>query len=297
MGLEKLSIAIVRAGIGGMAICGHFAANRRKSERLRTGAAQFARVGAGIQMMPNSMKVLRRSAWKKSAPHAFQPYSHLNREWDTGKVMRELPMPENLFGAPYLCMHRADLHDALAAVVPPEIIHFEQETGRPGAKSAARYAGFRRWHARASRPVIGADGVHSMVRDIIVGPDAPIHKAASPIARCFHPAAEWHGYRPLAHEVVGYRPAHRHLLHHRQSQRTLFRHQRSRTRRMDDARILVRQGRCERIAPGLSRVFTPTCAPCSKPAPTATNGRSSSANLCRAGATGAWCCSAMPATP
>ena len=24
--------------------------------------------------------------------------------------------------------------------------------------------------------VVGADGVHSMVRDIIVGPDAPIHK-------------------------------------------------------------------------------------------------------------------------
>jgi len=32
-------------------------------------------------------------------------------------------MPESLFGAPYLCMHRADLHEALAAVVPEEIIH------------------------------------------------------------------------------------------------------------------------------------------------------------------------------
>ena len=29
-------------------------------------------------------------------------------------------MPESLFGAPYLCMHRADLHEALASAVPPE---------------------------------------------------------------------------------------------------------------------------------------------------------------------------------
>ena len=32
-------------------------------------------------------------------------------------------MPESLFGAPYLCMHRADLHEALVSRSPPEIIH------------------------------------------------------------------------------------------------------------------------------------------------------------------------------
>ena len=32
-------------------------------------------------------------------------------------------MPENLYGAPYLCMHRADLHGALASAVPAEIVH------------------------------------------------------------------------------------------------------------------------------------------------------------------------------
>ena len=29
--------------------------------------------------------------------------------WREYEVMRELPMPESLFGAPYLCMHRGDL--------------------------------------------------------------------------------------------------------------------------------------------------------------------------------------------
>ena len=37
--------------------------------------------------------------------------------------MSELPMPESLYGAPYLCMHRGDLHEALASAVPASIVH------------------------------------------------------------------------------------------------------------------------------------------------------------------------------
>jgi 2-polyprenyl-6-methoxyphenol hydroxylase-like FAD-dependent oxidoreductase len=34
-------------------------------------------------------------------------------------------MPESLFGAPYLCRHRGDIHEALVSVVPAELIHLE----------------------------------------------------------------------------------------------------------------------------------------------------------------------------
>src|SRR6266851_3819411 len=118
---KKLSIAIVGAGIGGMAA----AATLRQigiDVRVYEQSPRFARIGAGIQMMPNSMKVLRRIGVEERLRHAsFQPFSHLNRVWDTGEVMRELPMPESLYDAPYLCMHRAGLHAALAAVVPAAI--------------------------------------------------------------------------------------------------------------------------------------------------------------------------------
>jgi salicylate hydroxylase/6-hydroxynicotinate 3-monooxygenase len=140
-------------------------------------APRFARIGAGIQMMPNSMKVLRRIGVEERVIHtSFKPYSHLNREWDTGKVMRELPMPESLFGAPYLCMHRADLHDALAAVVPEEIIHLDKKLcglEQGAGQVTLLFADGTRAQAHA---VIGADGVHSVVRELIVGPDEPIHK-------------------------------------------------------------------------------------------------------------------------
>src|SRR6478735_7315623 len=95
---KKLSIAVVGAGMGGLAIAATL--NRAGFEvQVYEQASRFARIGAGIQMMPNSMKVLRgigiEERLKKSS---FAPYSHLNREWDTGEVMNELPMPEALYG-------------------------------------------------------------------------------------------------------------------------------------------------------------------------------------------------------
>jgi salicylate hydroxylase/6-hydroxynicotinate 3-monooxygenase len=176
MGRKQLSVAIVGAGMGGLAAA---AALRQAGFEVQVyeQAAHFARIGAGIQMMPNSMKVLRRiGVEERLRQSSFAPYSHLNRIWDTGEVTRELPMPESLFGAPYLCMHRGDLHDALAAVLPPGIIHLEKKlVGLEQASGRVTLAFADGTRAKADA-VIGADGVHSTVRDIIIGPDAPIHK-------------------------------------------------------------------------------------------------------------------------
>src|ERR1051325_5699120 len=120
---NKRSIAIIGAGMGGLAA----AATLRQAGfevQVYEQASRFARIGAGIQMMPNSMKVLRGIGIEQRLREtSFAPTSHLNRLGDTGEVTRELPMPESLYGAPYLCMHRAELHGALAAVLPNEIIH------------------------------------------------------------------------------------------------------------------------------------------------------------------------------
>src|ERR1700677_4592572 len=161
MGAKKLSFAIVGAGIGGMAV----AATLRQigvDVRVYEQAPRFLRIGAGIQMMPNSMKVLRRiGVEEKVLATSFKPYSHLNRKWDTGEVMRELPMPESLFGAPYLCMHRADLHNALAAVVPEEIIHLNKKLVGLEQRAAQVTLVFADGSRAQADAVIGADGVHS----------------------------------------------------------------------------------------------------------------------------------------
>jgi salicylate hydroxylase/6-hydroxynicotinate 3-monooxygenase len=176
MSNKKLSIAVVGAGMGGLAV----AATLRQvgiDAQVYEQAGRFGRIGAGIQMMPNSMKVLRGIGVEDRLRQvAFPPFSHLNRDGVSGDIMRELPMPEALYGAPYLCMHRADLHDALASAVPSDVIHLNKKlTGLDQAGGAVTLS-FADGSKAVADAVVGADGVHSIVRDIIVGPDAPIHR-------------------------------------------------------------------------------------------------------------------------
>jgi 2-polyprenyl-6-methoxyphenol hydroxylase-like FAD-dependent oxidoreductase len=190
---NTLSIAIVGAGMGGLTA----AATLRQAGfevQVYEQAPRFARIGAGIQMMPNSMKVLREiGVEERIRPLSFQPYSHLNRAWDTGELMRELPMPESLFGAPYLCMHRAELHDALRAVLPDDIIHLGRKlVGIEHGRDRVTLI-FENGTRALADAVVGADGVHSVVRDLIVGPDAPIHKGRIAYRAVF-PAALMNGF-------------------------------------------------------------------------------------------------------
>jgi 2-polyprenyl-6-methoxyphenol hydroxylase-like FAD-dependent oxidoreductase len=174
--MNKLSIAIVGAGMGGLAA----AATLRRAGldvQVYEQANRFARIGAGIQMMPNSMKVLRGIGIEERLRRvAFAPHSHLNREWDTGEVSNELPMPESLYGAPYLCMHRGDLHDALASAVPAEIIHLGRKLVDLDLRGSEVELSFADGSKARADAVVGADGVHSVVREILLGPDTPIHK-------------------------------------------------------------------------------------------------------------------------
>ena len=170
------SIAIIGAGMGGLtaaATLRFFGFDAQVYEQ----AARFTRLGAGIQMMPNSMKVLRRIGIEaRVRGTSFEPYSHLNRKADTGEVMRELPMPESLFKAPYLCMHRGDLHEALLTALPPDVIHRGKKLVGLDERADQVTLSFEDGTTATADAVVAADGVHSLVRDIIVGPDAPVHK-------------------------------------------------------------------------------------------------------------------------
>ncbi|MGZ8198881.1 MAG: FAD-dependent monooxygenase [Burkholderiales bacterium] len=174
---SNLSIAIVGAGMGGLAVAGTLRRAGFVNVEVYEQAGRFARIGAGIQMMPNSMKVLRGIGVEERLRRvAFAPYSHLNRVWNTGEITNELPMPEGLYGAPYLCMHRGDLHDALASVVPLESIHLDRKLVSLAQAGNAVTLAFADGSRATADLVIGADGVHSTVRDIILGPEKPVNR-------------------------------------------------------------------------------------------------------------------------
>ena len=163
------------------------------------------------------MKVLRGLGVEERLRRvAFAPRSHLNRVWDTGEVTNELPMPERLYGAPYLCMHRATLHDALAVGGAGGGRPARQEARRARAAAPARstlaFADGTRVRADA---VVGADGVHSTVRELLLGPEKLDVERPRGLPRGVPRGTGRARPRSLAHEVVGHRPPYRHLLHDR----------------------------------------------------------------------------------
>lgn len=175
--MKNLSIAIIGAGMGGLATA---AALRRAGidVQLYEQATRFTRLGAGIQIGCNAMKVLREFGLEPVLrAEAFYPRSWNNREYDTGEVRFDMIFGESAeerYGAPYLLGHRGDLHAALASVVPAEAIHLDHKLiGLEQRADKGVNLAFANGKVVVADAMVAADGVHSRVKEILFGKDRP----------------------------------------------------------------------------------------------------------------------------
>ena len=170
--MENHPLVILGAGIGGLASA---AALQRVGIQavVYEQASAFARLGAGLQQSPNAMRVLRGLGLEQRLrATAFEPRSSLNRDAYSGLVSNEHPLGQAVqerYGAPFLALHRGDLHQALADLLPAQqlrlgkrLVAMEQD----GDGVTLRFADGAVVRAGA---VIAADGVHSLVRDAVAG--------------------------------------------------------------------------------------------------------------------------------
>jgi 6-hydroxynicotinate 3-monooxygenase len=172
---RPLHVAVVGAGMGGLATA---AALRLVGIDVTVyeQASQFARIGAGIQIGCNAMKVLRQLGLEAMLrAQSFYPRSWNNRDWRTGNIKFDMIFGESAeakFGAPYLLAHRGDLHAALASAVSGECIRLSHKlVGLDETGDGVRLT-FANGATAVADAVIGADGVHSTVRDILFGTSA-----------------------------------------------------------------------------------------------------------------------------
>jgi 6-hydroxynicotinate 3-monooxygenase len=140
-------------------------------------APAFSRIGAGIILGANVMKVLRRLGVERPLLQmGLRPDAFVSRAWDTGETLYELTLDaasERRFGGPYINVHRGDLQAVLETAVRPGSIAFghcltglerTDKTLRLVFETGARYD---------ADIVIGADGIRSRVRDILLGAERP----------------------------------------------------------------------------------------------------------------------------
>jgi 6-hydroxynicotinate 3-monooxygenase len=174
--MSRPSIAVIGAGIGGLTAAA-LLHRHGYDVQVYEQARRFARIGAGIQQSSNAIKVLRTLGLEpRLREAAFQPSSWNNREWDTGAVRYELPLGpgfEERYGAPYLLMHRCDPHAAVQAAVPPDRIHLDRELLALEQGDSGVSMRFADGSTSTADALIGADGVHSRVREWLLGPEEP----------------------------------------------------------------------------------------------------------------------------
>jgi salicylate hydroxylase/6-hydroxynicotinate 3-monooxygenase len=174
MAKDKLKVAIVGGGMGGLAAA---AALRKHGIEVTVyeQARQFTRLGAGIQIGCNAMHVLRGLGLEQRLrAQTFYPRSWNNRDWRTGEILFDMifgPI-EQKYGAPYLLAHRGDLHEALASAVPDACVRLDHRLVGLDKRRTVCGSTRQRRHGGGRRRD-GADGVHSIVGDILFGEAEP----------------------------------------------------------------------------------------------------------------------------
>jgi len=173
---RNLRVGIIGGGIGGLALAGTLI--RRGIEvHLFERAPAFGEVGAGIQMTPNAVKVMRElGLWEETQCASFLPQSIVGRNWKTGREMFRTPLAEacpRLYGAEFFHIHRADLHRILLKLVPANAATLSAQCVSVSQTAMAATAQFADGKEFEADILIGADGIQSTVRKSLFGNEAP----------------------------------------------------------------------------------------------------------------------------
>ncbi|MFL7961357.1 FAD-dependent monooxygenase [Pseudomonas kielensis] len=188
-------IAIVGAGLGGVAAAASLQQAGFEVD-LYEQAPQFSRLGAGIHMGPNVLKIFRRQGIEKQVEAmGSHPDFWLSRDQD-GEYMSRIPLGDfarKEYGAAYITVHRGDLHALQMTAVKPGSVHFNKHLASLDESGSDVLLKFADGTQARADIVIGADGINSRVREHLLGAEAPTYSG-------------WVGHRALipAHKLAKY---------------------------------------------------------------------------------------------
>ncbi|MGD9924939.1 MAG: FAD-dependent monooxygenase, partial [Pseudorhodoplanes sp.] len=168
-------VLIVGAGLGGLtsALC---LMSAGFNVEVYEQAPVLAEVGAGIQISANPMHVLRFLGLEEAVVSlGVQPGAYVFRLHDTGEVIQEFSLAaehRQQHGAPYVQLHRADLHDLLATAackVKPDLIRLNRKVTGFSETEDKVTLHFSDGASVEGDILVGADGLKSVIARQIVG--------------------------------------------------------------------------------------------------------------------------------
>jgi 6-hydroxynicotinate 3-monooxygenase len=183
-------IAVIGAGLGGLTAAILLQRMGFKVE-VHEQAPAFIRIGAGLHLSANATHVMRAVGVEDQLLRvANQPPSFWSRDWQSGETLFDLPLGEEgiaKYGAPYINVHRGDLHEILASQLTPGTIRFDRRLTAIAEGGSQTRLQFADGSSTDADVVIGADGLNSVVRTHLYGPEEPLyteriaHRAVFPV--------------------------------------------------------------------------------------------------------------------
>jgi 6-hydroxynicotinate 3-monooxygenase len=173
--MAQQRIAIIGGGMGGLT-AGILLQRAGFQATIYEQAPHLARIGAGINIYPNGMHVLRGAGVADELMAVGHlPQTWFSREWDTGRLLYSQPEAEwqRVYGEPHIILHRGDLQTALAGQLQPGTLKFQKQLAGIDEASDSLKLRFTDGSATEADVAIGADGVNSVVRDLLLGPEPP----------------------------------------------------------------------------------------------------------------------------
>lgn len=176
----RQSFIVIGGGIGGLAAALGLARAGR-AVRVLERAQDFSEIGAGLQLGPNASRVLD-DLGVLPAVHETAVFPSRLTMCDIldGRQIATLDLGRGFqerYGYPYVVMHRTDLQQALlAACRKVPLIDLENDCevialDRDGQAQRVRCADGRSFSADG---IVGADGLHSMVRALLIADGKPV---------------------------------------------------------------------------------------------------------------------------